>query len=220
MKTELMLRTARHAGTRVSVPFSSVTMKCRSVLNCGSLCLSFHSSTRWLSLVCNSCHPGAQLAGSWSCWCIGSASAMPAQAQGSADGPGAAEGAALRPMQCVLRLSEHELASDDKGLSAPRGADMPTRVMRARVTPPPTHSRVTRQPPTPRDHKPHPIYADASGAAAALASALRFALARALDLRASACSVKAFSRAFSPLSLWIASMSTRLFLYWLPFAAM
>ena len=80
--------------------------------------------------------------------------------------------------------------------------------------------RATTQTPRPQDHKPHQIYAEASGAAAALASALRFALARALDLRASACSVKAFSRAFSPLSLWIASMSTRLFLYWLPFAAM
>ena len=42
-----------------------------------------------------------------------------------------------------------------------------------------------------KDHKPHQIYAEASGAAAALASALRFALARALDLRASACSVSA-----------------------------
>ena len=145
---------------------------------------------------------------------------MPVQAQGSADGPGQQKGLPCA-MQCVLRLSEHELASDDKGLSAPRGADMPTRVMLRRVTPPPTRSKgLLRQTPDARDHKPHPIYADASGAAAALASALRFALARALDLRASACSVKAFSRAFSPLSLWIASMSTRLFLYWLPFAAM
>ena len=117
--------------------------------------------------------------------------------------------------------SEHELVPDEKALRR-AGADMPTRVLLRRVTPPTTHSILYSQkiiPPT-QDHKPHPIYAEASGAAAALASALRFALARALDLRASACSVKAFSRAFSPLSLWIASMSTRLFLYWLPFAAM
>ena len=123
--------------------------------------------------------------------------------------------------------SEHELVPDDKALRADR-QELPGRPgageMRGR---PLTRNaadalnpRVPQGKPPTQDHKPHQIYADASGAAAALASALRFALARALDLRASACSVKAFSRAFSPLSLWIASMSTRLFLYWLPFAAM
>ena len=118
-------------------------------------------------------------------------------------------------------------ASDDKGskLTARarrRGGHTHTRHAHTRLAAADAlNTRVSQDnPPTQRDHKPHPIYADASGAAAALASALRFALARALDLRASACSVKAFSRAFSPLSLWIASMSTRLFLYWLPFAAM
>ncbi len=131
-------------------------------------------------------------------------------------------------MRSALRLdpSEHELASGDKGhcrlcAAGRAGADIST-LPTTRVTPP-TRSGAEHQchkTPTPRDHKPHQIYAEASGAAAALASALRFALARALDLRASACSVNAFSRAFSPLSLWIASMSTRLFLYWLPFAAM
>ena len=132
-------------------------------------------------------------------------------------------------MQCALRWrSEREKASDDKGSAsgltarARRGGHAHTRHAHTRLAAADAlNTRVSQDnPPTQRDHKPHPIYADASGAAAALASALRFALARALDLRASACSVKAFSRAFSPLSLWIASMSTRLFLYWLPFAAM
>ena len=125
---------------------------------------------------------------------------------------------------CYWR-SEHELVPDDKGIrqelpgrrARGRCADAPHASRRRRRT---QYLRATTQTPRPQDHKPHQIYAEASGAAAALASALRFALARALDLRASACSVKAFSRAFSPLSLWIASMSTRLFLYWLPFAAM
>ena len=129
-------------------------------------------------------------------------------------------------MQCALRWrSEREKASDDKGSGltarARRGGHAHTRHARTRhAAADALNTRVSQGKPPTRDHKPHPIYAEASGAAAALASALRFALARALDLRASACSVKAFSRAFSPLSLWIASMSTRLFLYWLPFAAM